>query len=149
MMVATIACQSVGMLLAAVIALVLLKNVHNAQTWRFFLAAEGMIALLSFLLRLSEPDSPHWLMVRGRFAEAAQAFIRIMPEQRESVLQITGHAGNPATANSMAPPKSPGIIILLSRGLSSPYRARRRAMVFDAYRHLWRRPFHTNYSRCD
>src|SRR5438046_316225 len=34
MMLATIACQSVGMLLAAAIALVLLKNVRGAQNWR-------------------------------------------------------------------------------------------------------------------
>jgi len=120
MMVATIACQSVGMLLAAVIALFLLKNVHSAQTWRLFLAIEGVIALLFFLLRLSEPDSPHWLMTRGRFADAAQAFIRIMPEQREAVLQITSDGGDPNVANSVLPPKSPGIAILFSRD----YRAR-------------------------
>jgi MFS transporter, putative metabolite transport protein len=120
MMVATIACQSVGMLLAAVVALLLLKNVHSAQTWRLFLAAEGGIALLFFLLRLSEPDSPHWLMTRGRFDEAAQAFIRIMPEQREAVLQITGDGGDPNVANSVLPSKSPGIAILFSRA----YRAR-------------------------
>jgi putative MFS transporter len=100
MMVATIACQSVGMLLAAVIALLLLKNVHSAQTWRLFLAAEGAIALLFFLLRLSEPDSPHWLMTRGRFTEAARAFLQIMPEQREAVLDITGAVRDPNVANS-------------------------------------------------
>jgi putative MFS transporter len=120
MMVATIACQSVGMLLAAVIALFLLKNVHSAQTWRLSLAIEGVIALLFFLLRLSEPDSPHWLMTQGRFADAAQAFIRIMPEQREAVLQITSDGGDPNVANSVLPPKSPGIAILFSRD----YRAR-------------------------
>lgn len=120
MMVATIACQSVGMLLAAVIALVLLKNVHGAQTWRLFLVTEGVIAFLFFLLRLSEPDSPHWLMTRGRFAEAAQAFLRIMPEQREAVLQIRSDSGDPSAANSVLPPKSPGIAILFSRA----YRAR-------------------------
>jgi MFS family permease len=119
MMVATIACQSVGMLLAAVIALLLLKNVHSAQTWRLFLAAEGAIALLFFLLRLSEPDSPHWLMTRGRFTEAAQAFLQIMPEQREAVLQITGDPGNQGVARAVAPAKS-GIAILFSRA----YRAR-------------------------
>jgi MFS transporter, putative metabolite transport protein len=59
MMVATIACQSMGMLLAAAITLVLLKNTDSAQNWRLFLASEGVIALLFFLLRLSEPDSPH------------------------------------------------------------------------------------------
>lgn len=120
MMVATIACQSVGMLLAAAIALVLLKNVHNAQIWRLFMATEGVIALLFFLLRLWEPDSPHWLMVRGRFAEAARAFIRIMPEQRDAVLQITNNAGNPGIAKSVPPPKPPGMAILFSRA----YRAR-------------------------
>src|SRR6266508_1519482 len=98
MMVATIACQSVGMLLAAVITLVLLKNLHSTQTWRLFLATEGVIAFLFFLLRLPEPDSPHWLMVRGRFAEAA----------KQSV------------AHSAARARSPGIRTLFSRD----YRAR-------------------------
>jgi putative MFS transporter len=120
MMVATIACQSVGMLLAAMITLALLKNVHSAQSWRLFLATEGVIALLFFLLRLSEPDSPHWLMTRGKFAEAAQAFIRIMPEQREAVLQITDNARNARVANSGASAKPPAIAILFSRA----YRAR-------------------------
>ncbi len=120
MMVATIACQSVGMLLAAAITLLLLRNADSTQTWRLFLATEGAIAALFFLLRLFEPDSPHWLMIRGRFAEAAQAFIRIMPEQREAVLQITGEAGNQSLATSVAPAKLPGMGILFSRD----YRAR-------------------------
>jgi putative MFS transporter len=115
MMVATIACQSVGMLLAAMITLVLLKNAHSDQIWRLFLATEGVIALLFFLLRLSEPDSPHWLIVRGRFAEAAEAFIWIMPEQREAVQEIASNAGNQSVANSVAPSKPPGIAILFSR----------------------------------
>ncbi len=120
MMVATIACQSVGMLLAAGITLVLLKNVNGAQNWRLFLATEGVIALVFALLRLSEPDSPHWLMSRGRLAQAAQAFIRIMPEQREAVLQLTSNAGNQSLASSVAPARSLGMAILFSRA----YRAR-------------------------
>ena len=119
MMVATIACQSVGMLFAAMVALFLLKNVQSAQIWRLFLATEGVIALLFFLPRLSEPDSPHWLMTRGRFAEAAQAFLRIMPEQREAVLQICRDAENQSVGSAVAPAKG-GIAILFSR----TYRAR-------------------------
>src|SRR6266481_6828445 len=65
MMVATIACQSVGMVLAAAIALLLLKVIGAGQSWRFFIGAEGAIALLFFLLRLREPESPHWLVARG------------------------------------------------------------------------------------
>jgi putative MFS transporter len=120
MMVATIACQSIGMLLAAVITLALLNTATSAHTWRLFLASEGAIALIFFLLRLSEPDSPHWLMSRGRFAEAAQAFIRIMPEQCEAVLQLTSNAGTENLATSVAPAKPPGIGILFSPA----YRAR-------------------------
>ena len=66
LMVATIACQSVGMLLAAGITLVLLKAVNSGQNWRLLLGTEGVIALVFLLLRLSEPDSPHWLMAPGQ-----------------------------------------------------------------------------------
>jgi MFS family permease len=120
MMVATIACQSVGMLLGAAITLLLLKNLESVQNWRLFLATEGAIALFFFLLRLSEPDSPHWLMIRGKLAEAARAFIRIMPEQREAVLHLTSDVGEKSLADSVAPTKAPGLWILFSR----PYRAR-------------------------
>src|SRR4029453_11667011 len=59
MMVATIACQSVGMLLAAAITLVLVMT-GSAQAWRLFLATEGAVALLFFVLRLSAFGSfPH------------------------------------------------------------------------------------------
>ena len=120
LMVATIACQSLGMLVAAAITLVLLKTVESLQNWRLFLASEGVIAFLFFLLRLSAPNSPHWLMARGRFAEAAQAFIRIMPEQREAVLQVTSHVGNQNLASTIAHARMPGLRILFSR----TYRAR-------------------------
>jgi MFS family permease len=120
LMVATIACQSVGMLLAAGITLALLKTANGTQTWRLFFATEGVIALLFFLLRLSEPDSPHWLISRGKFAEAAQAFIRILPEQRDTVLELTGNAGNERLTPSIAPAIPPGIANLFSH----TYRAR-------------------------
>ncbi|MGE5208827.1 MAG: MFS transporter [Alphaproteobacteria bacterium] len=120
MMVATIACQSVGMLLAAAITLFLLKNVGGAQNWRFFLGAGGAIALLFFLLRLSQPDSPHWLMTRGRLAEAAEAFVRIMPRQRKEVLQLTSNAGRKSFTEHSEQPRAPGVAVLFSR----PYRAR-------------------------
>src|SRR5206468_10754763 len=82
--------------------------------------SEGIIAFLFFLLRLSAPDSPNWLMARGRFAEAARAFIRIMPEQREAVLQLTNNVLNQSLASSIARAKTSGIAILFSRA----YRAR-------------------------
>jgi MFS transporter, putative metabolite transport protein len=116
MIVATIACQSVGMLLAAAITLLLLKN-GGAQTWRLLVATEAVVAALFFVLRLSAPESPHWLMSRGRFAEAAQAFIRILPGQRTAVLQLTS---NHDTLAASIPQVNAGVASLFSR----PYRAR-------------------------
>jgi MFS transporter, putative metabolite transport protein len=48
LMVATIACQSLGMLVAAAITLVLLKTVESLQNWRLFLGSEGVISFLFF-----------------------------------------------------------------------------------------------------
>jgi putative MFS transporter len=115
-MVATIACQSIGMLLATAITLLLLKN-GSSQSWRLFLATEGGIAVLFFVSRLSAPESPHWLMVHGKFAEAAQAFIRIIPEQRQAVSQL---AEDHEKLAASIPPVGAGLAALLSR----PYRAR-------------------------
>ena len=116
MMVATIACQSVGMLLAAAVTLLLLRS-GSAQAWRLFLATETAVAVLFFVLRLSAPESPHWLMSRGKFAEAAQAFIRIIPEQRQAVLQLTV---NQEQLAAPVPHANGGLSILFSRR----YRAR-------------------------
>jgi predicted MFS family arabinose efflux permease len=120
MMVATIACQSLGMLLAAAVTLLLLKNVDSTQNWRVFLASEGVIAFLFLLLRLSEPESPHWLVARGRFAEAARAFIRIIPEEREAALELARNNGSQFLPNSAVTRKSAGIAVLFSPA----YRAR-------------------------
>jgi MFS family permease len=116
MMVATIACQSVGMLLAAAVTLLLLLS-GSAQVWRLFLVTECVVALLFFVLRLSAPESPHWLVSRGKFAEAAQAFIRIIPEQRQTVSQLIG---NGETVAAPVPHADSGLSVLFSR----PYRAR-------------------------
>jgi MFS family permease len=124
LMVATTACQSLGMLVAAAITLVLLKTVESMQNWRLFLASEGIIALLFFLLRLSAPESPHWLVARGRFAEAARAFIRMMPEQRDAVLQVTSHVGNQNLASTIAHARMPGFRILFSRAYRLDLRSR-------------------------
>jgi len=116
MMVATIACQSVGMLIAAAITLALLKT-GSAQAWRLFLATESVVAVLFFLFRLSVPESPHWLMSRRKFAEAAEAFMHIIPEQRQAVLQLTGNHEELVTP---VPNVNSGLPILFSKR----YRAR-------------------------
>jgi MFS family permease len=116
MMVATIACQSVGMLVAAAITMLLLKS-GSSQAWRLFMATEGAVALVFLGLRLSAPESPHLLMSRGKFAKATQAFIRIVPEERQAALQL---ATDPEELATPTPDVSSGLSLLFS----GRYRAR-------------------------
>lgn len=61
MVVATIALQSVGMLLGAVIDLTILRAWSDPADWRLMIAAVGAAALLFLLLRVWLPESPRWL----------------------------------------------------------------------------------------
>jgi MFS family permease len=92
MMVATIACQSIGMLLAAAITLVLL-NCGGAQSWRLFLWSEGLVALLFFVSRFSAPESPHWLMSQADL-QKRRKLSSDRPRAANAVLQL------PATMKS-------------------------------------------------
>jgi hypothetical protein len=51
-------------------------------------------------------------MSRGKFAKAAQAFMRIIPEQRQEVLQLTS---NHEALSAKAPPAGGGLWTLFSR----------------------------------
>lgn len=48
--------------------------------WRYMLGSEILPALIWFLLLFLIPESPRWLVFRGRDAEAEQALRRIVPE---------------------------------------------------------------------
>jgi MFS family permease len=95
MMVATVACQSVGMLMAAGTVLAVLRFFGGAQTWRVFLAVEGAIAAVYLCGRWFAPQSPHWLVSHGRIAEAAATIARWLPEQAANVQSL---AARPSAA---------------------------------------------------
>jgi MFS transporter, putative metabolite transport protein len=66
MVVATIALQSVGMLLGAAIDLAILRAWSNLAAWRPMIAAVGAVAVVFLLLRFWLPESPRWLGHRHR-----------------------------------------------------------------------------------
>ncbi|HVI11952.1 MAG TPA: MFS transporter [Pseudolabrys sp.] len=94
MVVATIALQSVGMLLGAAVAIAILWQRSSASDWRLIVGATAAVAFLFLLLRLWLPESPRWL------------------RQHEQSKTVTAAA---ATASP-----SPGFALLFSR----PYRTR-------------------------
>jgi MFS transporter, putative metabolite transport protein len=61
MVVATIALQSVGMLLGGAVDLAILRCWSSPTDWRFMIGAIGAAALAFLLLRLWLPESPRWL----------------------------------------------------------------------------------------
>jgi MFS family permease len=71
MMVATIALQSVGMLIGAAVALTLLRLHGEAIDWRFILGATGAGAFAFMLARMWLPESPRWLLEHGQPDKAA------------------------------------------------------------------------------
>jgi MFS family permease len=94
MVVATIALQSVGMLLGAAVAIAILWQRSSTSDWRLIVGATAAVAFLFLLSRLWLPESPRWL------------------RQHQQGRTFTGGA---ATASP-----SPGFALLFSR----PYRTR-------------------------
>ena len=77
MAVATIALQSVGMIAAASVGIVLLRDRPLITDWRILLGAGGVLAILYMIARLRLPESPRWLAEKGRIAEAAAVLSRL------------------------------------------------------------------------
>src|SRR5262249_28137641 len=61
MVVATIALQSVGMLLGAAVAITILGQRSSTSDWRLIVGATAAVAFLFLLLRFWLPESPRWL----------------------------------------------------------------------------------------
>src|SRR6516225_7950346 len=110
MVVATIALQSVGMLLGAAVAIAILWQRPSSSDWRLIVGATALVALLFLLLRLWLPESPRWL------------------RQHEHSKAAPSSATSPgATASVNATPGSAATALPGSRFallFSQPYRAR-------------------------
>ena len=78
MTVATIALQSVGMTIAVLVALAILKLNPAWTDWRPLLASGGLLAAVTMCFRLTLPESPRWLMQVGRMPEAFDALARLI-----------------------------------------------------------------------
>jgi MFS transporter, putative metabolite transport protein len=77
MTVATIALQSVGMILGAIVAIAIVGTHPTESDWRLLLGTAGLLAVVYMGARLFLPESPRWLAEKGRFAEAAKVLSRL------------------------------------------------------------------------
>jgi putative MFS transporter len=100
MVVATIALQSVGMLLAAAVAIAILWQRSSSSDWRLIVGTTAAVSLLFLLLRLWLPESPRWL----RAHEVSKAAPRsAVPPRAKSV-----------TGSATAASPGPGFALLFS-----------------------------------
>ena len=108
MTVAMIALQSVGMILAAIVATAILRLHAAATDWRLLLGTGGLLAALYMCARLFLPESPRWLAEKGRLAEAAKVLSRLT----RTPVSVTRLENSESAAT--APIKSLGFAALFS-----------------------------------
>lgn len=113
MVVATIALQSVGMLLGAAVAIVTLRQWGSATDWRWIVGATGIGAGLFLVLRLWLPESPRWLIEHGRGPEAARVVVGFAPHAG-SPASMPLHAPTPAPEDAAKEERSGGLALLFS-----------------------------------
>jgi len=112
MMVATIAFQSVGFIVAAALCLLLVSISDSAALWRWFFFGETAAAALFLLMRFGLPESARWLASVGRTAAAKAALARVVAAAEGASLE--------AAATTTPIGEAPGHGVLFSR----PYRKR-------------------------
>jgi putative MFS transporter len=66
---------AVGATVAPVVAL--LADAAGDDAWRYMLASPAVFALITLFLRLGTPESPRWLVSRGRIEEADAAIKKV------------------------------------------------------------------------
>jgi putative MFS transporter len=117
MLVATITMQSIGMLIGVSLGFLLLRAFPHVDTWRYFLGSRVAVAALFFIVRyVSMPESPIWLMSRGRNKEAATAIDALAPDQRDQLTKLGIQAGDQPFRSDEHPEGSPtGFGVLFSR----------------------------------
>jgi MFS family permease len=112
MMVATIAFQSVGFIVAAALCLILVSISDSTALWRWFFLGEAAAAALFLLMRFGLPESARWLASVGRMTEARTVLAR--------VVAAAPGANLAAAASTPAKGEEPGYRVLFSQ----PYRRR-------------------------
>lgn len=75
----------------------LLKDV-GPDAWRYMLASPAIFAIITLLCRLGTPESPRWLLSRGKVDEARAVIKKVFGDSYdiESLGEVTGEGQKPA-----------------------------------------------------
>ncbi len=81
MVLGAFAFQAVGAMVGTAVSYVVLANHPEIGAWRIMYALAIVPAVFVILARLTVPESPHFLMARGRMEEASQATMRLLERE--------------------------------------------------------------------
>jgi len=117
---ATISFQAVGELVGVGVAWLVLRLHPELESWRWLLGSGAVLALVLLLARLGMPESPHWLMEKGRNQDAARIIASLSDQPTASVLALGQQAGEQREGStSQALPHSQG----WGQLMAAPYRS--------------------------
>ncbi len=84
---------TVGILISYVVALVILKVFpgSSGSDWRWFFGLGAVPAIVGLILRVDMPESPRWLIRKGRYDEAQAAFDKLNVDVSVEDVEYTAH----------------------------------------------------------
>lgn len=87
---------SIGFVLIPLCSFFIIRHFDTPHIWRWLMLLVATLGLITFLLRLHYPDSPRWLMSKGRTADAQQAAQRFFGPDAEVLPPPASKTGTPA-----------------------------------------------------
>lgn len=91
MLISAFSFQALGMLSAALVGLIILNFYREDEAWRYMLAAGAIPALIVMFLRIYVPESPRWLIDKGKYQQAAEIIGSIVPEVKDKINEIVAN----------------------------------------------------------
>ncbi|MGH8962822.1 MAG: sugar porter family MFS transporter [Jatrophihabitantaceae bacterium] len=84
---------TVGILVSYVVALVILKLWPHASDvdWRWFFGLGAIPAIVGLIFRFEMPESPRWLIRKGRYEQAQQTFAKLDVQVSVEDVEYTAH----------------------------------------------------------
>jgi sugar porter (SP) family MFS transporter len=93
---------TVGILVSYLVALVILKIWPNASDtdWRWFFGLGAIPAIIGLIFRFEMPESPRWLVRKGRYEDAQKAFAKLEIDVSVEDVEYTAHELDQADAKA-------------------------------------------------
>jgi sugar porter (SP) family MFS transporter len=92
---------TVGILFAYLVALVILEVwPNNTNDWRWFFGLGAVPAIIGLILRFEMPESPRWLIRKGRYEQAVGTFERLGVTATVEDVEYTAHELDEADARA-------------------------------------------------